>query len=208
MFKKNLILTAIIITLLALTLLGCEGCNCGNGDVPPPDYNGAIDINGDNGELYTNGENGENGTENDNENGNGANVISGELTFGSTFEFDNLEIAIAQAESVQWVTLYNTFSEHDTAPVFRIPVVIRNLSNQTHGLSPFFYNFFAPDGTELNDVGYSFIDSDVGFAETINPNAVQIAHFHILYVGDGEYVIEFDSIFGNDFAEVRLPIRR
>ena len=126
---------------------------------------------------------------------------SKDLTFGDTFTFDDLEITIS--DQINWVKLDNQFSENNGADVIEIPVTIKNLKDQTHGLNAFYYNFYGPDGNKLDSV-FSYFDNDVFSAGDMRSGSTQNTYFHLLYAGDGDYYIEFS--FMSDPISVKIPI--
>lgn len=128
---------------------------------------------------------------------------SKDLTFGDTFTFDDLEITIS--DQINWVKLENQFSEKNGADVIEIPVTIKNLKDQTHGLNSFYYNFYGPDGNKLDSV-FSYFDNDVFSAGDMRSGATQNTFFHLLYNGDGDYYIEFS--FMSDPISVKIPITK
>ena len=127
-----------------------------------------------------------------------------ELTFGDTFEFDELEITLSN--NIELVKLDNRFSEHDKKDVIKIPVTIINKKDETHGLNMFYYNFYAPDGNKINTVG-SYFDNDHFKSGDMRSGATQNTYFHIFYAGDGDYYLEFDKAFEKKI-EIKIPISK
>lgn len=131
-----------------------------------------------------------------------------ELTFGSTFEFDDLEITIGT--EIGWTAVDNQFSDHNGADVIALPITIKNLKDETHGLNMFYYDFYGSNGTKLDSVSSYFMDEEVGFAagaDSLRSGATEEAKMFILYDGDGDYYIEFSTMLGSP-TEVKLPIAK
>ncbi|MCL2606841.1 MAG: hypothetical protein FWD93_06150 [Coriobacteriia bacterium] len=126
------------------------------------------------------------------------------ISFGDTFTFDDLEITFG--DDITWETLENQFSDLDGDDVFLVPITITNTSDETHGLNMFFYTQFGPDGNNL-DTTSAFFDGDVAFAGDMRTGATQESFMSFHYVGDGDYVVEFNALFG-DTTEVILPISK
>ncbi len=124
------------------------------------------------------------------------------LTLGSTFEFDNLEITLGG--DINWTTIDNEFADHAGADVFYIPITVTNLSDETHGLNMFAVRQFGSQGTQLDSISTWFMENDIDFAGEMRSGATQEAYMHILYDGDGEYVLEFG--FLNTEIEVKIPV--
>jgi hypothetical protein len=126
-----------------------------------------------------------------------------ELTLGSTFNFDDLEITIG--ESLNWVKLTNSYSEYNNADVIEIPIKVKNLKDETHGLSFVYCSFYGSKGTKLEDVG-AYFDNDAFKANKMRTGATREAHMHILYDGDGDYFLEIDNI--SDKFEIKIPVKK
>ena len=131
-----------------------------------------------------------------------------ELTFGSTFVFDDLEITIGNAEDVTWDKVDNQFSDKNGADVIVLPVTVKNLKDESHSLNMFYYKFYGSAGTELESVSSYFSDSDIGFAGDMRTGASITSAFHLVYDGDGDYYIEFSGWIASDKIEVKLPITK
>lgn len=126
-----------------------------------------------------------------------------ELSFGSTFTFDGLEITIG--EGVKWVKVDNRFSDKDGSNVAELPITVKNISDESHGLNSFSYTFYGPDGTELDSV-FSYFDNDVFSAGDMRPGASMQTYLHLLYTTEGDYYIEFDDY--SDKYEVKIPLKK
>lgn len=134
-------------------------------------------------------------------------VENEELSYGSTFVFDDLEITIGNAEDVTLAKVDNQFSDNNGADVIVLPVTIKNLKDESHSLNMFYYNFYGSAGTEIDSVSSYFHDSDIEFAGHIRSGASLTSAFHILYDGDGDYYIEFSDLF-SEKIEIKLPIAK
>ena len=126
-----------------------------------------------------------------------------QYTFGSTFNFDGLQITIGT--EFGWATVDNRFSDLNGSKVIKVPVTIKNTSQKTHGLNMFYFDMYGSAGTSLQSVS-AYFDDSVDFAGDIRPGGSQNAYFYMIYDGDGDYFIEFDNL--DSKIEVRLPISR
>lgn len=126
-----------------------------------------------------------------------------EYTFGSTFEFDDVEITIGTA--IEWTKVSNQFSDKNGKAVIKLPVTIKNVSDETHGLNMFYYKFYSPAGTKIETVSAYFKD-DISSVGEMRSGAEKQAYIHILYEDDGDYYIEFNNY--KDKLEVKLPIKK
>ena len=126
-----------------------------------------------------------------------------ELTYGDTFIFDDLEITFNS--SVEWDWVENRFSDWNGYDTIKFPVTIKNIKNETHGLSFLRYNFFNPTGLKAEIVG-SYFGDDVRNAGDMRSGAIQETYIHVIYDGDGDYYAEFST--GNTKIEVKLPVKK
>lgn len=128
---------------------------------------------------------------------------TGPYELGETFVFDELEITLGK--DIPWVTLENEFSDLNGSKVLCIPITVKNISKDTHGLNMFFKKAFGPSGKELEDVASYFMDDDIDFAGDLRSGASTQSIMHVLYEKDGEYVIEFSKL-GKDKVEVKFNL--
>ena len=130
-------------------------------------------------------------------------VEDGSLTLGSTFEFDDLEITIGT--DITWLEVDNEFSDNHGETVFRLPITVTNLSDETNGFNMFFMTRFGSNGTQLDSIS-AFFDNDIDWAGEMRSGATMEAYMHILYDGDGEYALEFND--WSDRIEVVFQVQQ
>ena len=121
-----------------------------------------------------------------------------------TVIFDDLEITFKNTST--WSKVNNQFSDKNGKDVFQIPITIKNLKNETHGLSSFRYTQYGPNGLKLDNVGYYF-GGDVVSAGDMRSGATQETFMTFLYDGDGEYVVEFSKFMGST-TEIKFSIKK
>ena len=126
-------------------------------------------------------------------------------TFGEVFEFDGLEITFGS--EIVWDKVSNQFSEHNGADVALVPITVKNIKGETHGLNMFSYTQFGSKGTSLYSVGYYF-DKEVGDMGDMRSGASQDSYMAILYDGDGNYYVEFSDYLIDEPVGVSLPITK
>ena len=132
----------------------------------------------------------------------GGDTQDGEKTFGDLIKFDDLEIVFGN--KITWTAVDNEFSEKNGAEVFLVPITIKNVKDESHGLNFMYYKIFGSKGTELDSVG-AFFDNDVWSSGNMRSGAVQECVMSFMYDGDGDYFVEFSTLFGKKI-EVKLPI--
>jgi hypothetical protein len=125
------------------------------------------------------------------------------LTFGSAFEFNDLEITIGDSSGINFVTVENEFSDVNGADVVELPIKVKNLKEETHFLNEMYLKFFGIDGTQTRSVSVYF-DNDNFTAGELRSGASYETFLHFIYNGDGDYYIEFDNMINS--VEVKLPV--
>ncbi len=143
--------------------------------------------------------------------GNQSNTTSGaskeeakEPGFNTVVKFDDFEITLS--DSIKFVKIDNSFSDKDGTDVVEVPATIKNVGDKTAGLNIFYYKFFGPKGTQLDNVSTYFGNDHFGAGE-IRPGGVQETYFHFPYEGDGDYYMQLSALIGKDI-EIRLPITK
>ena len=133
-----------------------------------------------------------------------ASPSDGVVTLGSSFYFDNMYVEIGT--EIGWTTVNRQWSDRHGLQAFYIPVTVTNMHNVSHRLSSFRVTFFGPDGLRLDEMSFYF-DSDIfNGRNDMRPGATMHSYIHILYDGEGEYVIEFSE--RNNLVEVIFNLQR
>lgn len=110
--------------------------------------------------------------------------------FDETFVFDNLEITIGSNYS--FTVVQNRFSDYNNHEVLKLPVTVKNISSDTHGLNMFSYTCYGSNGTEVEKLG-SYFDEDIDYAGDLRSGASYTKYMYFEYDGDGLYALEFDN---------------
>lgn len=124
-----------------------------------------------------------------------------ELTLGSTFEFDDLEITVGK--EISFDTLKNQFSDKDGSTVVRIPLTIKNLKDEEHHLNMFFVKIFGSKGTETDKCD-SYFDDGMSFAGDLRSGASYEIALYCLYDGDGTYYVKMEK--STQVAEIAIKV--
>lgn len=124
-------------------------------------------------------------------------------TLGETFKFDDLEITLGKNYSFNKVD--NQFSDDHQKDVLKVPVTVKNLKNETHGLNTFYYSFYGSKGTKANNAGFYFDDSIDSAGDSIS-GATQESSFYMIFDGDGKYTVEFSNFF--DKITVEFDVKK
>lgn len=110
--------------------------------------------------------------------------------FDETFFFDNLEITIGSNYS--FTVVQNQFSDYNNHEVLKLPVTVKNISSDTHGLNMFYYKCYGSNGTELKGLG-AYFDEDINYAGDLRSGASYTKYMYFAYDGGGLYALEFDN---------------
>lgn len=110
--------------------------------------------------------------------------------FNETFIFDDLEITIGS--NYTFTKVDNRYSDYHNKTVIKLPITVKNLSSETHGLNMFYYDIYGSYGTEVKKLS-TYFDDTVDFAGDLRSGASYTKYLYFLYDGNGEYAIEFDN---------------
>ena len=133
-----------------------------------------------------------------------AEATNKDKSFNDTIVFDDLEITFK--DNYEFGTVNNQFSDYNGSDVIKLPMTIKNIKDETHGLNIFYYKTYGPDGTAIKELN-SYFDDSLDFAGDMRSGASQNTYLYVLYDGDGDYYVEFSTLFGKAI-EVKLPITK
>ena len=112
------------------------------------------------------------------------------IGLGEMFTFDDLEITLGK--DISFTKLKNEFSEHNGKTVVKLPITVKNVKDETHGLNMFYYKVYGSSGTETKTVTIYF-DEGIDEAGDLRSGASYTKYMYFIYDGDGQYAIEFDN---------------
>lgn len=118
--------------------------------------------------------------------------------FDEKFTFDDLEITIGKDYS--FTKIKNQFSDDNGKDVVKLPVTVKNLKDETHGLNMFYYTVYGSKGTKA-DSKAAYFDESLDFGGDLRSGASYTKYMYFLYDGDGEYAIEFSNFSSKVTAE-------
>lgn len=116
------------------------------------------------------------------------------IGFDEEFTFDDLEIKILSDYSFSIIDNY--FSDDDGKEVVKLPIYVKNLSDETHSLNMFNYNIYGPNGTQINTSNAYFMDDCIDYAGDLRSGASYTRYVYFLYEDNGTYAIEFSQLWG------------
>ena len=113
-----------------------------------------------------------------------------EASLGEVFEFNGLEITVGETFGFGRMSML-AYERYAGEYFFTVPVEVTNISLASHGLDFWEYMFFSPSGNQISEIGFEFIEDEIGYRGNLQPGASKSGYFHILYSGDGDYIVEF-----------------
>ncbi len=113
-----------------------------------------------------------------------------EYGFNETFEFDGLEITIGS--EYEFTTVNNRYSEYNNQVTIKLPITVKNISQETTGLNMFYYDVYGSQGIEVKSLN-SYFDENIDDAGDLRSGASYTKYIYFLYDGNGKYDIEFDN---------------
>jgi uncharacterized membrane protein YvbJ len=112
------------------------------------------------------------------------------IALDEKFTFDDLEISLGTDFS--FTTINNQYSDYNGKEIIKMPITVKNLKDETHGLNMFYYSVYGSNGTKL-DTPSSYFDDSVDFAGDLRTGASYTKYLYFLYDGNGTYTVEFDN---------------
>lgn len=123
--------------------------------------------------------------------GNANNPEKKEIGFNESFIFDELEIKILSEYTFTKVD--NKFSDDYGKSIVKLPIYVKNLADETHGLNMFDYEIYGPNGIKIDNDNTYFDDESIDYAGDLRSGASYTKYVFFPYDGDGTYAIEFDD---------------
>jgi len=138
-------------------------------------------------------------------------AAEGVYGLGDTFQFEGSSglVELTFGTGITFTTVENQFSDLDGEDVIVIPVTMTNVGDDTGSLNMFDITVFGSAGVSLESVDTFFMDDDIRWGSDLRSGASLDSYLHILYDGDGEYIIEFSAGFGlGDTVELVFQVQK
>ncbi len=117
--------------------------------------------------------------------------------------FGQCQISLVPNAELKIDTLQHESAKHNGETVVGIPILVKNISNETSNLNEYKLTIYGSKGIELDKVHYYFEDGDRAFTN-LRPGAEIDGYIYALYDGDGDYYITFDKLYSP--VEICVPI--
>jgi len=123
--------------------------------------------------------------------------------YGQTVTFEGLEMTFG--DSIGWDKVDNEFSEHHKKDVVKIPVHVKNVSDDNNSLNFLYVKVFGSKGSETSEVSDYFENGILSSGE-LRPNAEADYYFYLVYDGDGTYYISLEN--WTDKTELGFKVKK
>ena len=117
--------------------------------------------------------------------------IQTQFSLGETFEFDGLAITIE--DNFSWGEIDDSWSDLDGETYFYLPVTFTNIGEESNSLNLWDFTVFGSNEAALESIDWEVEGDDITNEPDVRPGVTVEGYLHILFDGDGEYLIEFDT---------------
>ena len=129
---------------------------------------------------------------------------------GETFTFSGLELTIGK--DISFTQVKSEWSDRKGEDIVKIPVHVKNISEESNSLNMFYYKAFGSQGTEVDNLASSLsiwddVKDTIDDAGDLRPGAEYDKYFYFKYDGNGTYVIEFSELIGEKY-EVSIDVNK
>ncbi len=116
--------------------------------------------------------------------------IKSDYDLGQAFNFINFEIKVNNIDS--FLTIDKELSSDHGLDIIKVPVEIKNLSDEDSHLSMFYYKIYGSKNKEVSSKG-SYYNDSLDYSPDLKPGESYTRYLYIPYDGDGNYVLEFNN---------------
>ena len=118
------------------------------------------------------------------------------------FEFDDLKIIILN--DIKFYTLDKEYDIDYGKEIVSLPLVIKNLKEESHHLSMFYYTIKSPNGIKLESKA-QYYNNSVDYAENLKQNEEYTKYLYFTYENNGTYTLIFNN--GSQKKEITINIK-
>ncbi len=109
-----------------------------------------------------------------------------------TFEFDDLELTLGSDYSFK--TINKSYSDYYGKEIVKLPITVKNLSDEDKHLNMFYYTVIGPNDEKVNTTTVSiYFDDACDYAGDLESGESYDKYLYFIYDGDGEYTIKFNN---------------
>ena len=120
------------------------------------------------------------------------------------FKFNDLEITVSDKITID--TVKTEDSKQKGKEIISLPVTIRNLKSTPKALGTINFEFTGPTGSKLPPVSDNLEDTSIDYVGKLEAGEVINKNFNLLYEGDGNYTIKFNSYYEKTNLDFNIKI--
>ena len=109
---------------------------------------------------------------------------------GEAFEFSNMQITIGT--DYTFTTLNSTDSTKNGMTLVKLPIIVKNLSNDENHLNMFYSNIYDPSDKKLTKQS-SYFDDTIDYADDLKSGETYTKYYYFEYTTDGTYKVKFNN---------------
>jgi len=112
---------------------------------------------------------------------------------------------ITFGDIIRWGTIRARWSDFDGEHYFVLPVTMYNASDQSQSF-PWGFDAFGPDRQALDRISWDVDAEDITRVGNILPGGSSAGYLHLLFVGDGEYTLQFSDWSFDDELRINFHV--
>ena len=109
---------------------------------------------------------------------------------GEVFEFSNMQITIGT--DYTFTTLNSSNSTKNGMILVKLPITVKNLSNDENHLNMFYSNIYDPSDKKLTKQS-SYFDDTIDYADDLKSGESYTKYYYFEYTTDGTYKVKFNN---------------
>ena len=109
---------------------------------------------------------------------------------GEVFEFSNMQITIGT--DYTFTTLNSSDSTKNGMTLVKLPITVKNLSNDENHLNMFYSNIYDPSDKKLTKQS-TYFDDTIDYADDLKSGESYTKYYYFEYTTDGTYKVKFNN---------------
>ena len=122
---------------------------------------------------------------------------------GEAFEFSNMQITIGT--DYTFVNLNSSDSEKNGMILVKLPITVKNLSDEENHLNMFYSNIYDPSDKRLTKES-TYFDDTIDYADDLEKGESYTKYYYFEYTMDGTYKAKFNNYTSQ--IDVNVPIKK
>lgn len=118
------------------------------------------------------------------------------------FEFNDLELTVGSDYEI--TTVNKSYSSYNGKEVVKLPITVKNLSDEDNHLNMFYYTVIGPNDERVSTAVSIYFDDACDYAGDLESGESYDKYLYFIYDGDGEYKIEFDNYSEEKTIELEI----